>query len=80
MTSQVNKAGTDWLVLKAQIHTIIQEAHTRMEQPLSIEQYNFWRGQIAMARDLIEWVEPTAPPQTQEEDYGISDPNQGNYA
>ena len=80
MTSVVNKAGTDWLLLRSHLHTLIKAQQALMEQGLSVEEYHRAVGSITMAREVIEWVEPTAPPQTKEEDYGMLDPNSENYA
>jgi hypothetical protein len=70
----INKAGADWLILKARINTMIAQSRDAMEAGQSVEEYNFLRGHIAMAKELIEWVEPTTPPITTEDTYGISDP------
>lgn len=77
--SAVNKSGADWLILRSRLFTSIADMHRKMESPLTLEEYHAARGSIALARELIEWVEPSGPPQTTEDDYGISDPNQGNY-
>jgi hypothetical protein len=74
MTMQVNKAGTDWLLLKSEINSRIAGLHRDMEASLAPEEYHALRGGIAFARRLIEWVEPTTPPVQVEDDYGMSDP------
>jgi hypothetical protein len=70
----VNKAGQDWLLIKAKLHSVISEAHALMEFGLPVEEYHRAVGRVATARELIEWVEPTTPPVTSEDDYGISTP------
>jgi hypothetical protein len=71
----INKQSVEWQLIKAKLNTIIIAARDAMESTaLPMEEYNFLRGQIAVARELIEWVEPTTPPITTEDDYGISDP------
>lgn len=72
--SKVNKAGTDWLILKAEINSRIGRMQEDMLSLLPPEEYHRCRGAILMARELIEWVEPNTPPTTKEEDYDISDP------
>lgn len=76
----INKLSPDWIVAKQWLQDQIEKSHRNMESPLSPDAYNFERGRIALARDLIEEVEPTSPPQTSEEDYGISTPETGSYA
>lgn len=71
---KVNKEGTDWLLIKKWLEERIDEFHIVMEFQQPIEMYNQIRGSILLARDLLEWVEPTTPPQTEEDDYGISNP------
>jgi len=73
---QVNKQGQDWLLVKAKLGEIIVAMHDAMERGLSIEEYNLCRGQVATARELIEWVEPSTPPLTEEDSYGISNPEE----
>ena len=73
---KVNKAGQDWLLMKHKLKAVIATAHANMEAGLSSDEYHAARGQIAVARDLIEMVEPTTPPVTTEDDYGISDTEQ----
>lgn len=73
---KVNKAGQDWVLIKAKLRSVIERAHAMMESGLSVEEYNSARGQIAVARELIEFVEPTTPPVTHEDDYGISEPQE----
>lgn len=75
MTIGVNKSGTDWGNTKKWLLIQIEKLHRQMEQPLSLEEYNQVRGSILMARELIEAVEPTTPPKTAEDDYGISSPD-----
>ena len=79
MTTAVNKSGTDWLVTKGWLTTKIDELHREMEASRTLEDYNYLRGQIALARALIEHVEPTAPPQTTEDDYGMTPTGIGPY-
>lgn len=75
MTAQVNKAGTDWLLVKAEMKTRIHSTQEDMLRLLPPEEYHRLRGAVMVMRELIEWVEPTTPPQTEEDDYGISDPS-----
>jgi hypothetical protein len=79
MTSSVNKAGTDWLLIKSQLNTWIKDTHLVLEGELPLEEYHRLGGEIRLARKLIEWVEPTNPPQTVEDNYGLSDPKEDNY-
>lgn len=79
MTMQVNKDGADWLLLKAELNTRIARLQEDMLNPLPYEEYNRCRGGILFAKEIIEWVEPTAPPQTTEENYDISDPDREKY-
>lgn len=72
----VNKQGQDWVLIRKKLGEAIRDAHAVMEGGVSMEEYHRCRGQIAMARELIEWVDPTTPPITHEDDYGISDPEQ----
>lgn len=65
----VNKAGVDWLNIKKWLLDKVDELHKAMETPLNIEEYNQARGSILMARELIETVEPTTPPTTEEDQY-----------
>ncbi len=80
MSAQVNKEGVDWLLVKAELNTRIADFQNQMLQSLPPEEYHRCRGAILLAKELIEWVEPTTPPKTSEEDYGISTPEAGNYA
>lgn len=66
-----NKEGADWLVIKAELKNRIASLQEEMLNELSPEQYNSCRGAILMARQIIEWVEPTTPPKTTEDDYGF---------
>ena len=70
----VNKEGADWKLVKAWLRTSINKAHDAMEAGQSIEEYHFLRGQILLARALIDEVEPATPPITTEDNYGISSP------
>lgn len=70
----VNKAGTDWIIIKSWLRTKIEQLHSDMESGQTLEEYNFLRGQIRLARALLDEVEPGTPPQTIEENYGISTP------
>ena len=79
MSIGVNKAGSDWLHLRKFLKDEIDKAHQAMETPLSPEEYHEQRGVIRLARQVMEAVEPTAPPQTVEDNYGISDPSSENY-
>lgn len=79
MTMQVNKEGADWHLLRAEINTRVADLQEDMLRVLSPEEYHRCRGAVLFARGLIEWVEPTTPPKTQEEDYGMSDPSRENY-
>lgn len=79
MTTQINPAGTDWLLIRAHLNTRIAELHREMESPLAPEMYNQHRGAILLARELIEKVEPTSPPKTTEDNYGMSDPEEEKY-
>lgn len=76
---RINKLSPDWLMAKAWLDDRIEQSRLSMESGLSSDDYNFERGQIALARALIEAVDPTTPPQTLEEDYGISTPEDGKY-
>ena len=71
----VNKAGADWGNTKAWLAARIDGLHRQMEDQLSAEEYHQCRGAILLARELIEQVEPTTPPQIEEENYGISNPD-----
>lgn len=71
---RINKSSPEWLIIKAELNTIVAKAREAMEGELAFHEYNFFRGQIAVAKELMEGVEPTTPPVTTEEDYGISDP------
>jgi hypothetical protein len=66
-----NKEGADWLVIKAELKNRIASLQEEMLNELSVEQYNSCRGAILMARQIIEWVEPTTPPQITEDTYGF---------
>lgn len=70
----VNKAGGDWLLIKAWLRTQIVKAQSDMEGGAEMSEYHFLRGQIRMARALMDEVEPGTPPETTEDDYGISNP------
>jgi hypothetical protein len=76
---QVNKEGADWKLVKAELNTRIAQLQDQMLSSLSVEEYHRCRGSILLAKDLIEWVEPTTPGKTSEDDYGISDANRENY-
>jgi hypothetical protein len=76
---KINKLGGDWLVAKAWLEEQISKSQRTMEGGLSSEEYNFERGRIALARAMVEFVEPTVPPQTTEDDYGMTPPETGNY-
>ncbi len=80
MTQSVNSKGQDWLLMKAHINEVVTNLQEEMLNFLPNEEYHRLRGAIQFGRGLIDWVEPTTPPQTREEDYGISDPNSENYA
>lgn len=73
---KINKLSAEWLIIKAELNTLIERARAAMEAGLPVEEYNFFRGQIAVAKEMIEAVEPTRPPVTTEDDYGISDPEE----
>lgn len=75
----INNKGTDWLVMRSHLNTLLADLHRQMEDPLVMEEYHKCRGAIYMIRQIIEWAEPTAPVPTQEDNYDISDPNQGSY-
>lgn len=79
MTMQVNKEGADWLLIKAELNSRIADFQQQMLASLPPEEYHRCRGAILLAREMIEWVEPTIPPKTKEDDYGMSDPNSENY-
>lgn len=74
--SKVNKKGTDWLLLKGELNTRISNMQEDMLGLLPPEEYHRCRGAILFAREIMEWVEPTTPPVTTEDNYGISDPEQ----
>jgi hypothetical protein len=71
---KVNKESPDWAMIKRWLSEQIDDSHSDMERGLTVEEYNKCRGHIALAKALIEWVEPTTPPLTSEDDYGISAP------
>lgn len=75
MTSRPNKAGADWALMRGWLKTQIATKQDEMLTPLTPEEYNAARGAILLAKEAIEWVEPSAPPQTEEDDYGISNPD-----
>lgn len=77
MTIKINKLSPEWVAIKAMLEAEIEEARTSMEAGQSHEVYQFTRGQIALARKVIEFVEPTTPPKPEqaEDTYGISDPD-----
>lgn len=79
MTTKVNKEGVDWLLIRGELKTRIAKYQEDMLAVLPAEEYHRCRGAILLAKELIEWVEPTTPPKTQEEDYDISDPGRENY-
>jgi hypothetical protein len=72
----VNKVGQDWRLIRFRLVEMIDAAHSLMELGLTVEEYQQAVGRVAMARELIEWVEPTTPAPTLEDDYGISDPSE----
>lgn len=73
---RINKASAEWLIIKAELNTLIDRARAAMEAGVSLEEYHYLRGQIAVAKEIIEGVEPTRPPVTTEDNYGISDPTE----
>jgi len=73
---KINKEGQDWKLTRAKMKDIVATARSVMESGTSLEEYNFCRGQIAVVRELCEWAEPTTPPVTEEDDYGISNPEE----
>lgn len=77
MSIGISKQSAEWLLIKAWLNTKINEAHAAMEFGLTLEEYSAMRGRINLARLLIEEIEPTTPPQTKEEDYGISSEDRG---
>lgn len=73
--SAPNKHSGDWALVKTKLNEMVATAFDAMIGPtVDIAEYNFLRGQIVLAKELIEWVEPTTPPVTTEDNYGISDP------
>lgn len=68
----VNKIGADWVAIKAWLNHKIEQARSDMEAGQTMEEYHNLRGQILMAKLLIEEVEPSTPPQTSEDNYGFS--------
>jgi hypothetical protein len=78
--SNVNKEGADWLLIRSHLNTLIEQLQQEMLSLQPPEQYHAHRGAILFARGLIEWVEPSTPPKTSEDTYGISDPEKENYA
>lgn len=75
-----NKQGADWALTKGWLNTQIAKMQDEMLSPLTPEEYHRARGGILLARELIEWVEPTTPPKVEgEDDYGISDPDKEKY-
>jgi hypothetical protein len=79
MITRVNKEGADWIVAKRWLREQIEKRQEEMLAILSPEEYHARRGAILMAREMMEWVEPTTPPKTTEDDYGSSDPNSEFY-
>lgn len=79
MTTQINKNDTSWLLTKGWLTTRIDALHRQMETGLSVEDYHGARGSILLARELMEHVEPSGPPQTSEDTYDVSDPDEGLY-
>lgn len=71
---KINQHSPEWQIIKAELNTMVGMAREQIEFGVTEIDYNFYRGQIALAKELIERVEPTRPPVTTEEDYGISDP------
>lgn len=70
----IPKQGAEWLIVKNWLFAKIDEAHSTMDGGVTFDHYNSLCGQVALARELIEKVEPTRPPLSQEDDYGISQP------
>ena len=75
--AKINKLSPEWKAIKAILTEEIEEALSSMEAGLDHEAYQFARGQIALARKVIETVEPTTPVEevATEDHYGISDPD-----
>lgn len=72
--SKVSKFSPEWAIIRAWLKEKIEAGHNYMDGGVSMEEYHFTRGQIALAKALIEEVEPTTPPVTVEDTYGMSDP------
>lgn len=70
MANGVNKAGADWQNISKWIVGEIDAAHSKLESPLAFEQTVFERGRIAALRSLVEFVEPTRTPNTEDVNYG----------
>lgn len=73
---KINTAGQDWILMRVKLKEIVATARGVMESGTTFEEYNFARGQIAVVRELCEWADPTTPPVTEEDDYGISNPEE----
>jgi hypothetical protein len=72
MTIGVNKAGADWLLLRAHLMGEIEAARSRLESNL-LDQVgtSYERGVIAAYRQLLDQVEPdNRTPEHKDVNYG----------
>jgi hypothetical protein len=70
-----NRQGEDWRLMRIKLSEMVATARGVMESGTTFEEYNFFRGQIMAIRQICEWADPTTPPVTVDDDYGISDPD-----
>jgi hypothetical protein len=69
MTMKVNKAGADWLLVRAWVDGEIASARGRLEGQQSENSTNYERGQIAVLRRLLREVEPEAMAEIEDPNY-----------
>ena len=80
MSIKPNKEGVDWRLIKAELNARIAQLQEEMLNPLTSEEYNRCRGGILLAKELIEWVEPTAKvTEAKDDGYGFSGGEGENY-
>jgi hypothetical protein len=70
----VNRHGSDWIIIKAWCLEQIGKHHQTMEAALPQDQYNYLRGQIAALRAMIGFAEPDPTPPEADADASFTYP------
>ncbi len=66
----VNKVGADWVIMRQWCITEIDAERNALETIRPEEYHHMSRGRIDALRKLIDFVEPSMTPETEEVNYG----------